>query len=241
MIILSEIQLHLIESAALLDYPNEMCGFLTEDSFIHCKNYAEEPEKAFKISAVDYAKYFTKATAVVHTHVPPKRIRTVIDPRTPGIEDLEGQKATGLPWLIFSCDGKALCPDFIKLPREYNNNYLDRPFMWFITDCYTLVQDYYFFELSIKLPDHKAKGPYTDIRMLNNLFDDWIEIYNFRKKLEEEEVKNGDLLLLDNGGFKRNHLGIYHDGKVYHQDMLSVFVPFSTFFGRINEVLRYVG
>ena len=239
MITISEDQRSAIREAALSVYPQEMCGFLTESGFIQCQNMADDPLTAFKISAVDYAKYHDQMTAVVHTHVPPSNKRVMFDVRTPSYEDLQGQKQTGAPWLIFSCDGIDISSEHVQLPRVPNQDYFNRPFIWFINDCYSLVQDYYHFELGIDLPPHKATTTFQDIRHLDCLFDEHLADYGFQKI--EDEWKNGDLLLLDNGGFRRNHLGIYHDGMVYHQDTLSLSEPVSHFFGRINEVLRYVG
>lgn len=231
-------QRELIRIAALADYPNEMAGLLTAGGFIHCQNIADDPAKGFRISATDYAKHHADTIAVVHTHCPPPRKAILFDVRTPSYQDLQGQKQSGLPWLIFGCDGVDIS-DPIQLPRLPNPEYLNRPFIWFINDCYSLVQDYYRFELNIILPDHKATMPFDDIRRLNDVFGEHIADYGFTAHDTLDNLQNGDLLLLDNGGFKRNHLGIYHNGRVIHQDMLSVEQLFSDFFGRINQVLRY--
>lgn len=240
MIKLSKRQRTLIQRAAVAAYPQEMAGFLTKTGFIACNNVSDTPEKAFKIAAVDYARYHDQAIAVVHTHIPPRRSGHPLDVRTPSYEDIVGQKQTGLPWLILGCDGLVVS-DPVQLPRVQNRDYLNRPFIWFINDCYSLVQDYYHFELGIDLPNHKADQPYDSIRTLNDVFLDHIEAYGFKPYDSLDNLKNGDLLLLDNGGFKRNHLGIVHNGQVLHQDRLSVLQPFSDFIGRINQVLKYEG
>ena len=240
MIILTDHQRDLIQAAACAVHPHEMCGFLTADSFIQCANIADNPEESFKISAVDFAMHHEVAVAVVHTHVPPRRKHLLIDVRTPSFEDLQGQKQTGLPWLILACDG-LIVSDPVQLPRQPSRDYLNRPFIWFINDCYSLVQDYYLFELGIDLPPHKATQPFGDIRSINHIFDEHIADYGFQSLNQIESWRNGDIALLDNGGFKRNHLGVYHDGMIIHQDTLSLAQPVSDFYGRINEVLRYVG
>lgn len=240
MITVTQGQRKAIETAALSAYPNEMAGLLTKTGFIHCENRADDPSKAFKISALDYARHHSAIIAVVHTHIPPRRHALPFDVRTPSYEDIVGQRKSALPWLIFGCDG-VLISEPVQLPRVPNDRYLNRPFIWFINDCYSLVQDYYRFELDIILPDHKADKPYDQIRTLNDLFVEHVSDYGFVACDTLDGLKNGDLLLLDSGGFKRNHLGVVHDGDVLHQDNLSVRQPLSDFIGRINQVLKYAG
>jgi proteasome lid subunit RPN8/RPN11 len=237
MIALNDNQLELIEQAALADYPNEMCGLLTKDGFIHTANLSDSPDKGFRISARDYAVHHSDTIAVIHTHIP-DRLAQVFDVRTPSYQDLIEQKRMGIPWLIFGCDGHNLSTP-LQVPRVPNSQYLDRPFIWYVNDCYSLVQDYYRFELGIVLPDHKATKAFTEITRLNDLFSEHISDYRFTTHDTLDDLNNGDLLLLDNAGFKRNHLGIVHDGQVLHQGALSVMQPFSDFIGRINQVLKY--
>jgi proteasome lid subunit RPN8/RPN11 len=231
----TQMQLELIKAAAIASYPNEMCGILTADSFVHCENVSENPESSFVLKAEDRAKYHNKTIAIVHTHIP--RRHQLFDLLTPSEADYLEQQKTGVPWLIFGCDGEEISgPNQIK--RVPNKELLNRPFVWLISDCYSLVQDYYFFEMGIELPDHKLFIRPEQFIMANNLFDQFFEEYGF-KKINLSEISNGDLVLLDNAGFRRNHLGIYTDGKILHQDGLSVMEDFSHFIGRIHEVLRY--
>lgn len=241
MITVTEKQFENIKQAALAVYPQELCGILTADRFIHCENKADDPLSGFKLSAVDYARYHADAIAIVHTHIPPQRHALPIDVRTPSYADIVGQRDMKLPWLIYGCDGVGVSAEPVQLPRVPNKNYLDRPFIWFINDCYSLVRDYYRFELGIELPDHKADKDYADLRNTNDLFAEHIQSYGFKGYDSLDDLKNGDLLLLGSNGFQRNHLGIYHDGNVLHQSGLSVSQPLSDFYGRIYQVLKYEG
>lgn len=239
MIELSPLQIDKIREHTLACYPEEMCGGLTIDDFIPFTNNSEDKLKSFTINSIDLVSYVDKLIAIVHSHCRDIKKQELFDTRTPSIADIKGQKLNNIPWLIVACEGITVTPP-LQLPREPSNSYLDRPFIWFINDCYSLVQDYYRFELNIILPDHKAQVDYKDILLYNNLFDEFITEYGFISTTNIDYIKNGDLLLLDNGGQKRNHLGIFHNGKVIHQDMVSVEVPFETFIGRINQVLKYV-
>ncbi len=230
-------QYDLIHKWILKKYPEEAVGFLTQDSFIGLKNIASEPLNSFEIDPIEYAKYGKEAIALIHSHCQDSRNPPPLDIRTPSWTDIENQKRSAIPWLIFGTEGSTVTSP-IQWPRVKNNNYLKRPFIWFVNDCYTLIQDWYEFELGIILPDHKANAEYLQYRQKNNLFDNYLEDYGF-KEVEFSAISRGDILLLDNKGYKRNHLGIYTGNSVIHQDMLSVEVPFETFIGRINAILRY--
>jgi len=238
MITLLPIQVHKIKEHAKECFPNEMCGILTSDDFISCENSADAPETNFKISATILAEQ-TDIIAIVHSHILDNKKPELLDTRTPSISDLVGQRKSGVPWLIVSTDGISVTPT-LEIPRDRTKAYVGRPFIWFVYDCYTLVQDYYYNELDIDLPDHKEDIEFPKLRRLDGLFDSYIEEYGFVEHTDITDMKNGDLLLLDNAGSKRNHLGIYHDDTVIHQDSVSVQIPFSSFIGRINKVLRYV-
>ena len=236
-IVLNEEQKELIKQATFASYPNEMCGFLTEQSFIAVPNIADDPAKTFKISLEDQSKWFKDATAIVHSHCRAPRTPEILDLRTPSVSDVKGQKATNIPWLIVGCESYTVSEP-LQIPRVRSNEYLNRRFMWFVNDCYTLVQDWYYFELGITLKDYVLDAEYTDIRRLADLFTPYIADYGF-VEVNLKELQRGDLLLVDNMGFANNHLIIYTGNECLHQDQLSVILPFETFYGRIKKVLRY--
>lgn len=234
---LSALQLDKIRAAAFADYPNEMCGLLTVDDFIHCENTHPNPISSFTIDPLVFAKHYSETVAVVHTHTKDPEKRTTFDLRTPSVSDMRSQENSGLPWLIFGCEGRNVS-DPVQLPRTPSRNYIGRPFLWFINDCYTLVQDFYRFELGILLPNSCPPEGFKTLLSMNNIFDKHIDNYGFRSK-DVRDIENGDLILCDNAGFKRNHLGVFQDGKIIHQSLVSVSTPFEHFIGRIREVLYY--
>lgn len=243
MIVLNAVQKQLIEVHILSEYPKEACGVLTSDYYYPLPNISETPEKSFTPNPVDLALIAKEAkiTAFVHSHCRDIRIPEVLDTRTPSLVDIANQKKTNIPWLIFATEGLTVTPP-LELPRTPNNNYIGRPFIWFINDCYTLVQDYYQFEFGIMLPDSKPEGDYKDVRHTDGIFDKFIEEYGFGDiDISKTALQNGDLLLVDNAGSRRNHLAIVHDNRILHQDIVSAQVPYTTFFGRTHRYLRYFG
>lgn len=225
-----------IQQCATEEYPKEMCGFLKPDgSFIKVTNTHENPEKAFKIDATERVKH-GDAIAIIHTHCSKNYQAT--DIRTPSLADAKSQIETGLPWLIYGCDKDNITTEPVQIPRYPNPDYVHRPFVTGFTDCYSIVQDYYWFELGICLKDPKIYSIQDIVRGLDSFSEDNIIEYGF-VKVDINTIRNGDIILVNNGVGERNHLGIFHDGKILHQDSISNFEPFEHYIGRIHSVLRY--
>lgn len=229
-----------LNRGVLGNYPNESCGFiLKDDTIVFCMNVVDNPEKAFKINPVDYIKFSGQIKYIFHSHCVDARAGKPLDPRTPSLADMKGQQVTGIPWLIFATEGWVVS-DPITLPRTPSNNYLDRPFIWFINDCYTLVQDYYKFELGIELKPYVLHD-YTSVRKSDKVFDEFIEDYGFKETSDMSNLENGDLFIIDNSGFTENHLAIYHEGFLLHQGLLSCKEPLESYMNQIKRRLIYVG
>lgn len=241
MIVLTELQTDLIKEATLVAYPEEMCGVLTKDSFINVKNIAEEPTTKFRMHPLELAKICQSndVIAIIHSHCRDIRKPEIFDTRTPSLADMEGQKESKIPWLIVATEGETVTPP-LQIPRIGNNNYIGRQFIWFINDCYTLVQDFYKFELEIDLPNHKPDRDFKELRYFSNLFDNFVTEYGFEElPIKGTVLQRGDILLVNNLGGVRNHLVVFDGKDLLHQDMLSVKVPLSTFAGRTDCILRY--
>lgn len=240
-IILSERQWKEIEAHTFAEYPYEMCGFLLADRFVPCKNVAEKLEDpfstGFRFDPVETAKYFPEAIAIVHSHCRKTQKRAYQELRTPSFLDIQNQKVTKLPWLIVGCEGLSVTEP-LQFPRIPSRDYINREFIWTINDCYTIVQDWYRFELGILLDDAIIEGDFTELYALSDLFSKHIENFGFQE-VKDETFLPGDLLLLDNHHCESNHLAVYTGHSVIHQDALSVEVPLETFVGRIKKVLRY--
>lgn len=239
MIELSPLQRQKITEAALSAYPNEMCGVLTPDDFIHIANCSENPDSSFRIDPAIYARWLNQTTAIVHSHTRSIDERELFDLRTPSYKDYWGQKRSGKAWLIVGTEGENVT-DPVQLPRMASNDYAGRPFIWFVNDCYTIVQDYYHFELGIDLPGHPEGFDWRQSVLVGDLIEQFYRDYGFVDG-DISALQNGDILILNSMRLVGNHLGIYHDGDVIHQDGLSARVPFSVFHGRVAKVLRHAG
>ena len=238
MIILSAHQKNLIQRHTLECYPNEMCGVLTETSFISLTNISSNPSKSFSFGSIEYAKVINNTIAIIHSHCRDRKTPEPYDVRTPSLTDIVCQKRSNKPWLIVGTEGEIVTPA-LQIPREPNAEYLGRPFIWYINDCYNLVEDYYKFTLKIDLPPKDIDFDYTKTRTLFRAFDKYIESYGFRDIKRLEDIRNGDLILVDRQGIEASHLGIYENGYIIHQDSISKKEPISYFKGNIRRILRY--
>lgn len=229
-----------INRGIIANYPQESCGFILEnDEVIFCQNVSETPEKAFTINPEEFVKYLGKIKYIFHSHCVDIKKGKFLDPRTPSVTDIEYQKASGVPWLIFATEGWNVS-DPIEVPRTPNTNYTGRPFIWFINDCYTLVQDYYKFEFGIELKEYILHD-YTAARKTDKIFEEFITDYGFEEVEGLDNLQNGDLFIIDNSGFAENHLGIYHNGKLLHQNLISCEEPIENYLGKYRKRLKYVG
>jgi len=235
MIELNEIQINKIKQTALSAFPAEMCGVLTVDDFIQINNINSSPEKSFTFQPSEYAAIIDVAVAIVHSHTKKPDVNLSVDARTPSVKDIKCQKLSGLPWLIVATEGETVTPA-VQLPRSPSAIYEGRDFIWYINDCFTIVQDYYRFQLEIVLPDNQFDA-------FNDSTDEVIKEYADKQGFYDittiDDIQKGDVVVLDSLGQKQNHLGIYHDEMILHQMQTSRFDPFDNFKGRINRILRY--
>jgi cell wall-associated NlpC family hydrolase len=176
--------------------------------------------------------------AIVHSHVlQPKNI-VIYDIRSPSRADYVGQQETKVPWLIVGTERKNIKPA-IEIPRTPNREYLKRRFMWYVSDCYSLIYDYYFFEFDIELPLWNNEWNWETTE-LNNLFDEYVEYANFVDIENTDELQVGDVILLNTFNRIGNHLSIYiGDGKIIEQAGISVERELSDYTGNIHRFLRY--
>jgi proteasome lid subunit RPN8/RPN11 len=193
-----------IEQATRLAYPNEMVGFIDKkDTFIQLNNIAAEPTRFFEPDTRFFLeKYKGNAKKLVHSHTYKKHL----DIRTPSKKDLELQEAWGIPFIIAGFDGKMYSPP-VEIPSIPNSNFLDRPYIYGVSDCGMLIRDYYWFTYNIPI---KIDPKYSLVH--KHLWRETINQLLIRNNFKPQRTKKpGDILLVSILGEYSNHALILKD------------------------------
>lgn len=198
-----------IRPAAAEAYPNEACGVVIrvgkKSVAVPCKNTSSEPKCRFVIDPTDYALAADRGEVIGiwHTHID-------IAP-TPSDADLAGIENSELPWYIVSIYKKGDDFEFVgptvTEPTGFKMGYLERPYVFGVFDCYSLVVDYYQRERGLTL------GSYPHIESFwakgfNFFGDNWAK-EGFRQ-LIDQQPEPGDVFLIQTDKFDApNHVAIY--------------------------------
>ena len=189
------------------ELPKEACGLIVifkgKEKYIECKNLAETSEDNFYIDPADYAQCedMGEIIKIVHSH-------PVTNPN-PSQSDMVGIEKSGIPWIIINpVTGQSTETS----PSGYKAPLIGRVFVHGILDCYTMIRDYYNFELDIKLPDFHRDNYWWEKGQ--NLYEE-----NFGKAgfTQVDDLKKNDVIIMTNGSSTPNHSAIYMgDGKILH-------------------------
>ena len=126
------------------EFPRESCGLVVDGRYVPCANQADDPERRFLIGRREWRR---AATALLHSHPHPL-------PAVPSAADMQGQSNMALPWGIVpvGADGLAGAPfwwgDQVPAPPL-----VGRAYRHGVTDCYSVIRDWYRLERDVLLPD----------------------------------------------------------------------------------------
>ena len=119
---------------------------------------------------------------------------------------------------------------------------IGQPWVWGISDCWSLVRRYYKEKLNIELRDWER--PTTPEEFINDpMFERCAEDTGFRELKSDEKLENGDLLFMSILANGLNHVAIFLDGDVLHHltDRLSCKEPYNQWLQKCTgKRLRYV-
>lgn len=175
---------------------NEICGFVTANNVYPCVNKSDNPQNHFLISPVDYLKVNNKEKIqfVYHSH-----------PKNPEFSEFDKISLYNL-----KLRGLVYCKETDSfnyfLPESYNNKYIGRKFEIGISDCLTLITDYYKNELNIILPQINRNENWYEKNP--NLVNE--NIPSFLDKIVLKNAQKHDIILFDMfNNNNPNHFGIY--------------------------------
>ena len=216
--------------------PKESCGLLIDvkgkEKYYPCKNLSTYSQQCFIIDPEDYAKAedIGKVLAIIHSHP--------VTPPVASQADMISCEESGLVWHIVN--PKTEQWGFYK-PSGYKPPLIGRHWVWGITDCWSLVRDWYKEKLGITLRDwDRPKTPEEFIE--NPMFEKCAWRTGFRQLRPEEKLENGDLLFMSIMATGLNHVAIFLDGDVLHHlaDRISCKEPYNQWLLKCTGMrLRY--
>ena len=244
-----------IELATRRAFPNEMCGYIYHDGTFHEQhNLSKEPTKSFELCPLRFLDQKDSIYAIIHSHTQKNHLHI----QTPSMADLTLAIELGLPLYISALyNGQYFKP--VKVPPDPSQEYLNRPYIFGVSDCGCLIRDYYHFEfdIDIKIPltDHLTeKKSWADLvkRVLEdnqlqaqNLLqqdnvDASIKSNNLIDITQTGQLQKGDLLITSILGFKDNHAMIYlGNGQILNQGEYSKIEPLELYLNKITKVYRH--
>ena len=239
---MEESTLQAIQAHAAAEFPRECCGLIVKaedgERYIPCRNTAATPSEHFQLPAEDYADAEDQGEVLALVHSHPNA------PATPSDADKVQCEASGLTWHIISVgqiDGVPECGDLRTIqPSGYRAPLVGRQFAHGVLDCYSLVKDFYAWELCIQLNEYERE-------------DDWWlkgqQLYSLDRLLAEgftpitDEPRRGDMILMQIRSTVPNHAGIYlGDGQMLHHlhGRLSDRVPYGGYWAeRTCYIVRH--
>ena len=203
--------------------PKEAVGLLLnikgKERYFACRNLSLTNHQCFILDPEDYVKASNLGDIIAIFHSHP------ITPPTPSQADKVSCEQSGLKWYIVNPDTEqwAYCE-----PTGYKAPILGRQWVWGVTDCWSLVRDWYKENKNIELRDWKR--PTTPEEFLEDpMFERCAWRTGFRQLRPDEYLQNGDLLFMSIMGKGLNHVAIFIDGDVLHHltDRLSCIEPYS--------------
>lgn len=221
-------------------FPNEAVAFVKNNKLIALNNISPNPTQSFAIDNKEFIKH--NPDAILHSHCYPlgKPLPHLQDLRTPSYSDFIGQRATNIPWGISSTEGEGVS-EVLWFPVSRDAPLLKRPFVFYVSDCYTLIRDYYHQEMGIELNEYPdidwwsggdgvPEGAYTTNA----------EAFGFYE-VPLAEVKKGDVIIMTLQK-EYDHGGVYTgNGKIlqHREGKLSAEYPIGRVGSFIRKAMRY--
>ena len=203
--------------------PKESVGVLIvikgKEQYYPCNNLSTYSQQCFILDPEDYVKAdaLGQITAIVHSHP--------VTPPSPSQADKVSCEQSGLKWHIVNpkTETWGYCE-----PTGYKPPLIGRQWVWGVTDCWSLVRDYYKEQHNIQLLDYQR--PTTPQDFLDNpLFEQYAERTGFRELNKDEKLQKGDVLLMSILHPTLNHVAIFLGDDILHHlaDRLSTREPYN--------------
>ena len=203
--------------------PKESVGVLIvikgKEQYYPCNNLSTYSQQCFILDPEDYVKAdaLGEITAIVHSHP--------VTPPSPSQADKVSCEQSGLKWHIVN--PKTEMWGYCE-PTGYKPPLIGRQWVWGVTDCWSLVRDYYRENKNIILRDWER--PTTPEEFIKNpMFEKCAADTGFAELKPDDKLQNGDLLFMSILANGLNHVAVFIDGDVLHHlaDRLSTKEPYN--------------
>ncbi|MDE2690207.1 MAG: NlpC/P60 family protein [Acidobacteriota bacterium] len=212
------------------EWPREAGGLIVGGGFFALPNRHPEPERGYEFHQAD----LDGAAAVVHSHPDGAPF--------PSREDMKSQVAVGLPHGIVPMTGASVSATGAAAPDEprevvagepffwpdMDRPYVGRPYRHGVTDCFTLVRDWYRRECGIELPPVAYEWRWDETSPELDLYSSWRRRLGW-SAVDPSRARPGDIVLLRMaGGAVADHAGVLlEDGLLLHHPSLKPYDPTS--------------
>lgn len=200
-----------IKEEAIAAYPEEAVWLITPNECRLVVNKAEDKLNTFKVDKRTLsAAYKRGLLAVVHSH-------TDAFP-CPSASDMKSQMLGSVPWGIISTNGSTTSDVLWFGDQVEKANLVNRSFCHGVTDCYSLIRDFYSIELNIALPEFPRDWEWWNKEQ--NLYLDGFPKAGFIQldcedvKTGKLEPKKGDVWLAMIRSQVPNHGGVYVENEI---------------------------
>ncbi len=232
---------------AAAEYPRESCGIVVAGEYVPCENLARDPLQHFKIDEDLLLGAGDQLQAMIHSHPD--------GPRHPSMQDMQGQIDWRVPWGIICSwpEGITDAPfwwgDTVPRPPLYQ-----RGFRWGITDCYSLIRDWFHLHHGFLPPDFPRdwgewqEDPPRVGYLENYQAGGFIDLGPITKHLLSQ-VRPGDLPIMRIRSKVPNHGGIIDmDGQLLqHQawdspvelSRMPILQPAGRYLPHVTNILRH--
>ena len=218
------------------EYPKEACGVIIQaghnQTFIPCRNIADNPEEMFTLSPEDRAAAGELGEIIMIVHSHPDVVQLV-----PSEMDRIQCDWSGIEWGIMSWpDG-----DFCTISPREDRDYVGRPWVLGYADCWSLIREYFQREFALVLGDYSVPYEWWE-EGKEHLYDDNWQQEGF-VEVAPREMRPGDIIMMSIQASVTNHAAVYLGDNIILHHMsghLSSRTPYGKYYrDRTVRVVRH--